>query len=178
MSFVCLSACFIAKEKKIPTPLWWKILAGSFWCHFMISNSISEVTYILLLFFFLDNTIVFDNRYSTTVETLPSVPPYLTNDGIHPQTQEMRILIGRPLKHPPKFPVVNHSLRFNSIAEHTSSDPDYEMGSLFEDRNICSDGLNNFVLYCTSDFFTVSKEVHVRTRRVRLLGLEVSYFAC
>ncbi|XP_074565710.1 uncharacterized protein LOC141822180 [Curcuma longa] len=110
--------------------------------------------------------------YSTTVETLPSVPPYSTNDGIHPQTQEMRILIGRPLKHPPKFPVVNHSLRFNSIVEHTSSDPDYEMGSLFEDRNICSDGLNNFVLYCTSDFFTVSKEVHVRTRRVRLLGLE------
>ncbi|XP_042435726.1 uncharacterized protein LOC122021645 isoform X2 [Zingiber officinale] len=110
--------------------------------------------------------------YSTTVETLPSVPPYSTNDGIHPQTHEMRILIGRPLKHPPKFPVVNHSLRFNSIAEHASSDSDYEIGSLFEDRNICSDGLNNFVLYCTSDFFTVSKEVHVRTRRVRLLGLE------
>ncbi|XP_042438568.1 uncharacterized protein LOC122024090 isoform X1 [Zingiber officinale] len=110
--------------------------------------------------------------YSTTVETLPSVPPYSTNDGIHPQTHEMRILIGRPLKHPPKFPVVNHSVCFNSIADHTSSDSDYEIGSLFEDRNICSDGLNNFVLYCTSDFFTVSKEVHVRTRRVRLLGLE------
>ncbi|KAG6475299.1 hypothetical protein ZIOFF_064517 [Zingiber officinale] len=51
----------------------------------------------------------------------------------------------------------SHSMK--SYRSHFQNlDPDYEIGSLFEARNTCSDGLNNFVLYCTSDFFTISKE--------------------
>lgn len=42
-----------------------------------------------------------------------------------------------------------------------------------EERFILPDGLSDFVVFCTTDFMTVSKEVHVRTRRVRLIGLEV-----
>ncbi|WOL02498.1 hypothetical protein Cni_G11217 [Canna indica] len=116
---------------------------------------------------------------ATAVESLPPVPPYSTNHGIQPQLQKMRILIGSPLKRPPKYSVVDDSLLANSsIAECASSDPDYKIGSLFQERNLYSNGLDSFVVYCTSDFLTVSKEVHVRTRRVRLLGFEGSGKTC
>lgn len=38
---------------------------------------------------------------------------------------------------------------------------------------VLPDELRDFVVLCTTDFSTVAKEVHVRTRRVRLIGLEV-----
>lgn len=50
---------------------------------------------------------------------------------------------------------------------------DHSLGSSLEEKYCCPEGLNNFFIICTSDFTTVSKEVHIRTRRVRLLGLEV-----
>lgn len=44
-----------------------------------------------------------------------------------------------------------------------------------EGRNlVLPDGLDDFVIYCTTDFSTVWKEVNLRTRRVKLIGLEGS----
>lgn len=52
------------------------------------------------------------------------------------------------------------------------STPDFGFESLFEDKDCCK-GLSGFLIYGTNDFVTVRKEVYCRTRRVRLLGLEV-----
>ena len=46
-------------------------------------------------------------------------------------------------------------------------------GPTDKDKFLRPESLNNFLIFCTSDFTIVSKEVHVRTRRVRLVGLEV-----
>ncbi|KAJ8479200.1 hypothetical protein OPV22_022927 [Ensete ventricosum] len=110
---------------------------------------------------------------STVVESLTPVPAYSTNDGMQPQTQKMRIFIGPPLKQPPKYPVIDDSLRPSfSIAERASLGPDCNIESFSEDGKLCSGSFDTFIVYCTSDFLTVCKEVHVRTRRVRLLGFE------
>ncbi|ONK58779.1 uncharacterized protein A4U43_C09F16560 [Asparagus officinalis] len=87
----------------------------------------------------------------------------------------MRILIGPPLKQPPTFPAPEESIQpmFSSESmEYVSSHHDHDIGSILEEKRLCPVGLNGFVIYCTSDFITVSKKVHMRTRRVRLLGLE------
>lgn len=89
----------------------------------------------------------------------------------------MRILIGPPLKQPPKYSVSGESLKPIFSSEETECDGsslDFDIGSV-EDKRLCPEGLNDFDIYCTSDFITVSKKVHVRTRRVRLLGLEVNF---
>ncbi|XP_008811656.2 uncharacterized protein LOC103722760 isoform X2 [Phoenix dactylifera] len=117
------------------------------------------------------------NWCSITVDSSPSMPPYSPSHDMQPDLQRMRIIIDAPLKQPPKFPVVDDSLLpvFSSeVTECASSSRESQIGSPFEERSVwsCSDGLKGFVVYCTSDFITVSKEVHVRTRRVRLLGLE------
>nr|XP_019708458.1 uncharacterized protein LOC105051217 isoform X2 [Elaeis guineensis] len=117
------------------------------------------------------------NWCSTTVESSPSMPPYLSSHDMQPDLQNMRLIIGAPLKRPPKHPVIDDSLLplFSSgVTECASSSRESQFGSFFEERSVCScsDGLNGFVVYCTSDFITVSKEVHVRTRRVRLVGFE------
>lgn len=86
----------------------------------------------------------------------------------------MRVLVGAPLKQPPKqqmvadsfmhvFPIDSNTANLNR--EHTS-------GPSPEEKSIRPEGLSEIFIFCTSDFTTVSKEVHVRTRRVRLLGLE------
>ncbi|PQQ13795.1 uncharacterized protein Pyn_00039 [Prunus yedoensis var. nudiflora] len=61
------------------------------------------------------------------------------------------------------FPIDSNTANLNR--EHTS-------GPSPEEKSIRPEGLSEFFIFCTSDFTTVSKEVHVRTRRVRLLGLE------
>ncbi|CAL9199034.1 uncharacterized protein LOC135595819 [Musa acuminata AAA Group] len=110
---------------------------------------------------------------STVVESLTPMPAYSTNDGMQTQTQKMRIFIGPPLKQPPKYPVIDDSLRPGfSIAERASLGPDCNIESSSEDGKLCSGNFDTFIVYCTSDFLTVCKEVHVRTRRVRLLGFE------
>lgn len=92
--------------------------------------------------------------------------------------QKMRVLVGAPLKQPPKqqmvadsfmhvFPIDSNTANLNR--EHTS-------GPSPEEKSIRPEGLSEFFIFCTSDFTTVSKEVHVRIRRVRLLGLEVFMF--
>lgn len=123
----------------------------------------------MCIFFFLFN------RCSTTVESFPSAPKYSSNHGNQPDLQKMRVLVGAPLRRPPKhqtvvdslpaFPSVNLETA-NLVGEHSSRPIDKE-------HLIRPESLNNFFIFCTSDFTTVSKEVHVRTRRVRLVGLEV-----
>ncbi|XP_071721513.1 uncharacterized protein [Rutidosis leptorrhynchoides] len=98
------------------------------------------------------------NWCSTTVETFPPGP---TNHSDHAQTdiQKIRVLVGRPLRRPPKHQITTDSL--------ISAFPSMDLGKF-----MCPEGLSDFVVFCTTDFSTISKEVHVRTRRVRLVGLE------
>jgi hypothetical protein len=81
----------------------------------------------------------------------------------------MRILVGHPLKNPPNYTSEDFMV---PVVTGVNLNLDYGFESFFEDNGCCK-GLNDFLIYGTSDFVTVCKEVHVRTRRVRLLGLEV-----
>jgi hypothetical protein len=110
-------------------------------------------------------------RCSTTVESFPSAPNYSPNQEIQPELQKMRILVGAPQRTPPKHQTVLDSLMpaFTSVDSKTvGSSAPVDM-----DKSVRPESLNNFLIFCTSDFTTVSKEVHLRTRRVRLVGLEV-----
>lgn len=92
---------------------------------------------------------------STTVESFPAPPAYSQQHEFQTEMQKIRIQVGPPLKHPPKCQII-------------------------EDRTVpaflcidrIADGLRDFVVFCTTDFSTVATEVHVRTRRVLLIGLE------
>ncbi|KAG5054590.1 hypothetical protein GLYMA_03G089000v4 [Glycine max] len=110
------------------------------------------------------------NWCSTTVESFPSPPNYSSNQGIQPELQKLRIFVGPPLRSPPKHQTVLDSLMpaFTSVDSETAS----SSAPADKDKFIRPENLNNFVIFCTSDFTTVSKEVHVRTRRVQLVGLE------
>lgn len=102
------------------------------------------------------------------MESFPPPPAYSLNHGLQPEIQKMRILIGPPLKRPPKHQTVDEMLMpaFPTI--------DLKKQTISEvDDAIHPDGLSDFVICCMSDFSTVYKEVHLRTRRVRLIGLEV-----
>ncbi|XP_044954121.1 uncharacterized protein LOC123404263 isoform X2 [Hordeum vulgare subsp. vulgare] len=104
--------------------------------------------------------------YSTAVETLPSATSYSSDQEVQPTLQKMRILVGRPLKQPPNYT----SEDFMVPVVTDAMNPDYGVEP-FEDKSCCK-GLNEVIIYGTSDFVTICKEVYVRTRRVRLLGLE------
>lgn len=108
------------------------------------------------------------NWYSTVIETLPSATSYSPNGELQPTLQKMRILVGQPLKQPPNYISGDFMIPVMAGADST---PDFGFESFFEDKDCCK-GLSGFLIYGTSDFVTVRKEVHVRTRRVRLLGLE------
>lgn len=112
------------------------------------------------------------NWCSTTVETLPPTPTY--SDEQQPELQKMRVLIGAPLKHLPKHQIVPNALTvFPSIdSESINLKAQQMLGALSKSKIFQPPGLNNFFIYCTNDFTTVSKEVDVRTRRVRFVGLE------
>ncbi|KAJ0052619.1 hypothetical protein Pint_01462 [Pistacia integerrima] len=114
-------------------------------------------------------------RCSTTVESFPSTPTYSYNIGLEPELQKIRVLVGAPLRRPPKHQMVADSLMsvFPSIdSETVNHNREHRSGSCHIEKSICPEGLSDFFIFCTSDFATVSKEVHVRTRRVRLFGLE------
>ena len=49
-------------------------------------------------------------RCSTTVESFPSTPTYSSDYGEKPELQKMRVLIGAPLRQPPKHQMVADSL--------------------------------------------------------------------
>ncbi|CAN6238147.1 unnamed protein product [Urochloa humidicola] len=108
------------------------------------------------------------NWYSTVIETLPSTTSYSLNEEMQPTLQKMRILVGHPLKQPPNY--TSEDFVFPVITGADST-PDFGFESLFEDKACCK-GLSGFLIYGTNDFVTVCKKVYVRTRRVRLLGLE------
>ncbi|KAM0935811.1 putative fungal lipase-like domain, P-loop containing nucleoside triphosphate hydrolase [Dioscorea sansibarensis] len=114
------------------------------------------------------------NWCSTAVESLPSMPPYSSQHHMQPDSQKMRILIGAPLKKPPKHSGFDDSLPsvLSSPVTDLVNFNAEQKTSLSEERSANCKGFDVFVVYCTSDFVTVSKEVYVRTRRVRLLGFE------
>lgn len=108
------------------------------------------------------------NWYSTVIETLPSATSYSLDQEVHPTLQKMRILVGHPLKQPPNYTSEDFMV---PVVTDADAKTDFAFESLFEDKGCCK-GLNEFLVYGTSDFVTICKEVFVRTRRVRLLGLE------
>lgn len=89
----------------------------------------------------------------------------------------MRVIIGPPLRQPPKHQIVTDSPipmfpSMDSISVDINSE--YSGGASHEGNFIRPEGLSDCVIFCTNDFSTVSKEVDVRTRKVRLIGLQVS----
>ncbi|MBA0732382.1 hypothetical protein Gogos_016480 [Gossypium gossypioides] len=112
---------------------------------------------------------------STTVESFPSAPDYSSGNGEPPELQKIRVLVGAPLRRPPKHQTLADSLMtmFPSInSETVNLNKEHDMASSHQEKYVRPEGLSDFFIFCTSDFSTASKEVHVRTRRVRLLGLE------
>ncbi|PIN01128.1 Triacylglycerol lipase [Handroanthus impetiginosus] len=112
---------------------------------------------------------------STTVEYFPSPPAYPQLHELQPEMQKMRILVGAPLRRPPKHQIVEEKLMpaFLSI-DPSSVDLKLKQNKSpqMEETFVHPDGLSDFVVFCTTDFSTVAKEVHIRTRRVKLIGLE------
>ncbi|KAK4440972.1 hypothetical protein Salat_0432100 [Sesamum alatum] len=112
---------------------------------------------------------------STTVESFPSPAPYSQQHELQPEMQKMRILVGAPLRRQPKHQISEDGLlpAFLSI-DQSSVDLKLKQNKSteMEENFVHADGLNDFLVFCTTDFSTVAKEVHVRTRRVRLIGLE------
>ncbi|KAM6564817.1 hypothetical protein CsatB_024815 [Cannabis sativa] len=108
---------------------------------------------------------------STMVESFPQAPEY----GAQPELQKMRVLVGAPLKRPPMQQTSTDTFMhvFPSIdSEASNLNRELISGSPHEEKSLRPEGLSDVFVSCTSDFTTVSKEVYVRTRRVRLLGLE------
>lgn len=91
--------------------------------------------------------------------------------GVQPELQKMRVLVGAPLRRPPKHQIVPDSIMV--VSETASLHREDNLGLFQKEKSLRPEGLSDFFVFCTSDFTTVSKEVHIRTRRVRLLGLEV-----
>ncbi|CAK9140878.1 unnamed protein product [Ilex paraguariensis] len=110
------------------------------------------------------------NWCSTTVESFPSPPSYSSNHGLQPEIQKIRVLVGAPLRRPPKHQIVTDSLPHAFQSVELNSEQNVSM--ICKGNHIHPDGLSDFAVFCTTDFSTVSKEVHVRTRRVQLIGLE------
>ncbi|KAG4137818.1 hypothetical protein ERO13_D07G095400v2 [Gossypium hirsutum] len=112
---------------------------------------------------------------STTVESFPSAPDYSAGSGEPPELQKIRVLVGAPLRRPPKHQTLADSLMtmFPSInSETVNLNKEHDMASSHQEKYVRPEGLSDFFIFCTSDFSTASKEVHVRTCRVQLLGLE------
>ncbi|GMH02457.1 hypothetical protein Nepgr_004296 [Nepenthes gracilis] len=115
------------------------------------------------------------NWCSTTVESFPSEPKESSDGGVQAELQKIRVLIGAPLRRPPKHQVAADSLMamFPSIGTDSGTlERDAILGSLSESKFLRPGGLSNVLIYCTSDFATACRVVDVRTRRVRLVGLE------
>ncbi|XP_052211530.1 uncharacterized protein LOC127814214 isoform X2 [Diospyros lotus] len=115
------------------------------------------------------------NWCSTTVESFPSSPTSSLDGGVESCIQKIRVLVGPPLRRPPRHQNTADPLLpvFPSI-DSNSDDLEVEQNirAFQKEKCTCPEGLSDFSVFCTSDFSTVSKEVHIRTRRVRLVGLE------
>ncbi|XP_076930259.1 uncharacterized protein LOC143594982 [Bidens hawaiensis] len=115
------------------------------------------------------------NWCSTSVETFPSVPTNNSDPGVQPDIQKIRVLVGRPLRRPPKHQITTDTI-ISGFPSMEMNPVDQSMPQNLQAFNLgkfmCPEGLSDFVVFCTTDFSTTSKEVQVRTRRVRLVGLE------
>ncbi|KAM2989821.1 hypothetical protein FF2_003747 [Malus domestica] len=112
------------------------------------------------------------NWCSTTVESFPSTPTYSSNYGEKLELQKMRVLGGAPLKQPPKYQMEADSMMrvFSSIDSNTANlNRDHTSGPFDEEKWEHTSG--PFDEEKSILTLPVSKEVHVRTRRVQLLGL-------
>lgn len=111
------------------------------------------------------------------MESFPPEPTCTTNHHeLKPDIQSIRILVGPPLKRPPKNQRLIDSLlsKFSSAdSNSTNLRSDQNIRASHLGKIICPQGLDDVVVFCTTDFSTIFKEVHVRTRRVQLIGLEV-----
>lgn len=117
------------------------------------------------------------SRCSTTVESFPTTPAYSSDNVEQTELQKIRVVIGAPLKRPPSNQIVEDPLvpMFSSVDSNTGFPKEgINLGFFQEDKFVRPEGLEDLHIFCTSDFATVAKEVEVRTRRVRLLGLEVT----
>lgn len=115
---------------------------------------------------------------SATVETLP-LP--LSGNYAHKKLQRMRIQIGAPLK---QAPMKKHYATYIDSSATVSDDlPDQGINATKlmashqdEISNEAADCqhecTNEVIIHCTSDFVAASRKVYMRTRRIRLLGLE------
>lgn len=116
------------------------------------------------------------NRCSTRVESFPSGPTNHSDNGVKSDIQKIRVLVGRPLRRPPKHQITSDSL-ISAFPSIDLNPADQSLSQNLQAFNLGKfmfpEGLSDFVVFCTTDFSTISKEVHVRTRRVRLVGLEV-----
>lgn len=115
------------------------------------------------------------NWCSTTVESFPSTPAYSSDNVEQTELQKIRVTIGAPLKRPPSNQIVEDPLvpMFSPVDSNTGLVKEgISLGFFQEDKFVRPEGLEDLYVFCTSDFATVAKEVEVRTRRVRLLGLE------
>ncbi|CAA0381662.1 unnamed protein product [Arabidopsis thaliana] len=115
------------------------------------------------------------NWCSTTVESFPTTPAYSSDNVEQTELQKIRVVIGAPLKRPPSNQIVEDPLvpMFSSVDSKTGFPKEgINLGFFQEDKFVRPEGLEDLYIFCTSDFATVAKEVEVRTRRVRLLGLE------
>nr|GMD67009.1 uncharacterized protein LOC109162383 isoform X1 [Ipomoea batatas] len=110
---------------------------------------------------------------STTVESFPSQPVYSANHGELPEIQHMQISVGAPLRRPPKHHMGDDVLLpMYSPINSTHIDLQKKQYVTSSEGNFLRpDGLD-LAIFCTTDFTTVSREVDIRTRRVRLIGLE------
>ncbi|GAA0144333.1 hypothetical protein LIER_04812 [Lithospermum erythrorhizon] len=111
---------------------------------------------------------------STTLESFPSPPTYPQDHGLQPEIQRMRILVGAPVKQQPKHHLEDSLGPIFSSIDSAIADLKAKqiIPSSSNEKFKRPDGLGDFVIFCTNDFSTVSREVHVRTRRVRLIGPE------
>lgn len=132
----------------------------------LLVSKVANVNWIFIFF-----------RCSTTVESFPSESTNSSDQGFYPDLQKIRVVVGAPLKRPPKHHITSESVMplFASVDSETVSPSiiGHDTDSSENGRFVKPEGLNDLVVYCTSDFTTVSKKVHLRTRRVKLLGLEV-----
>lgn len=113
------------------------------------------------------------------MESFPSAPSYSSGHDDH-ELQKMRVLVGSPLKRPPQHQIVVDPLMppFSSIRSESVKMNVVQNSDSSKEGNItCLADPIDLCIFCTSDFATVSREVHLRTRRVRLLGLEVDLFS-
>ncbi|CAI0561215.1 unnamed protein product [Linum tenue] len=125
-------------------------------------------------FFLLDGVVLLVRRMcSTTVESFPSAPTYSSTQGKQPELQKIRVLVGAPLRRPPIVAAADSLMPlFSSINSDVNLNGEHSFRH--QEKALRPEALLDFSIFCTSDFTTVTKEVHVRTRRVRYLAWRIT----